>query len=316
MSSPIYIDDYTRNPANVLTVGTFDGVHLGHQVLIGNVVKRARKLGVPAVVVTFDPHPRSIIHPGSGGIRLLTTLQERSAIMREYGVDQMVVIPFTRDFSMISSAEFIAQYLHRRIGMHTFVIGYDHQFGRNREGTIQTVETLGRELGFSVHVQQAHEVGHITVSSTVIRTLLEQKGDVSEAASMLGRPYEWSGTVVKGDQRGRTIGFPTANLRSERSDKVIPAPGVYCVEAMLPGTGRLSGMMNIGKRPTFNRGEALVPEVHLFDFNETIYGSTMRVRFIGRVRGEIRFSSSHKLIEQLQKDRLYCEQLRSSRTNT
>lgn len=316
MSLPIFIDDYTRNTTNVLTVGTFDGVHLGHQVLIGNVVKRARELGVPAVVVTFDPHPRSIIHPGSAGIRLLTTLQERSHIMKQYGVDDMVVIPFTRDFSMLSSAEFISQYLHQRIGMHTFVIGYDHQFGRNREGTIQTVERLGRELDFSVYVQQAHEVGDITVSSTVIRTLLEQQGDVSAAAAMLGRPYEWSGMVVKGDQRGRTIGFPTANLYSERSDKVMPAPGVYCIEAMLPGSGRLNGMMNIGKRPTFNRGETLVPEVHLFNFNDTIYGSTMKVRFLNRVRGEIKFSGSQALVEQLQKDRLCCEQIQSSRSQT
>ncbi|MDG5766628.1 bifunctional riboflavin kinase/FAD synthetase [Balneolales bacterium ANBcel1] len=305
MSQPVYIDTYERQPSNVVTVGTFDGVHLGHQALIRNVVGRARERKAPAVVVTFDPHPRDIIHPSTDGVRLLTTLPERSEIMRRYGIDKMVVIPFTRDFSMLSSEQFVRDYVYKRVGVDTFVIGYDHHFGRDREGSIQTLKKLGAELGFSVHVQSAQEVKHTTVSSTVIRRLLEDQGDVDTAAEMLGRRYEMSGTIVRGDRRGRTIGFPTANLQWDDPRKVLPANGVYCVEAELDGQW-LSGMMNIGKRPTFDGTPGIVPEVHLFDFDRTVYGSKMRVRFIRRIRGEKKFSGPEALVQQLKNDREMC----------
>ncbi len=307
MSEPVFIQDYEKNPSNVLTVGTFDGVHLGHQALIHNVVKRAREKGAPAVVVTFDPHPRDIIHPTSDGIRLLTTLNERAAIMEDYGIDRMVVIPFTRDFSMLTSEQFIRDYVHRRIGVDTFVIGYDHHFGRDRRGSIQTLKKLSGDLGFSVYVEEAHEVKHTTVSSTVIRRLLEEDGDVAGAAEMLGRNYEINGTIVKGDQRGRTIGFPTANLNPDNKHKVLPALGVYCVEVKLDGQ-TFRGMMNIGIRPTFEGTTGVVPEVHIFDFDRTIYGSKMSVRFLQRIRGERKFSGPEGLIEQLIKDREMCRQ--------
>lgn len=307
MSKPVFLQDYQKNQANVLTVGTFDGVHLGHQALVRNVVARARKKSAPAVVVTFDPHPREVIGPASDGIRLLTTLTERASIMREYGIDQMVVIPFTRDFSILTSEEFIREYVYNRVGVDEFVIGYDHHFGRDRQGSIHTLQKLSKELGFSVHVEKAHEVGHITVSSTVIRKLLEVEGDVSAAAGMLGRRYEVSGTIVKGDQRGRTIGFPTANLEPESGNKILPAKGVYCVEVMLEGQA-YNGMMNIGNRPTFKGGNKVVPEVHLFDFSRTVYGSHMKIRFNRRIRGEKKFNSVEELVEQLMKDRDECMQ--------
>ncbi len=305
MSKPVYIQEYRKNPSNVLTVGTFDGVHLGHQALIRNVVSRARRKNAPAAVITFDPHPREVINPSSDGIRLLTTLSERASIMQDYGINEMIVIPFTRDFSILSSEMFIREYVYERIGVDEFVIGYDHHFGRDREGSIRTLEMLSSELGFSVHVVKAHEVRHVTVSSTVIRNLLEQEGDVGTAAEMLGRYYELGGTIVKGDQRGRTIGFPTANLEPESSRKVLPANGVYCVEATLEGQS-YRGMMNIGYRPTFTGEQRIVPEVHLFDFNRTIYGSRMRVRFISRIRGEHKFSSVEALVQQLVRDREHC----------
>ncbi len=305
MSEPVFLQEYRKNAANVVTVGTFDGVHLGHQALIQNVVARARKQNAPAVAVTFDPHPRDIITPLSGGIRLLTTLSERAAIMRDYGIDETVVIPFTRDFSMLSSEQFIREYIHDKIGVETFVIGYDHHFGRDRMGSINTLQQLSKELGFSVYVEQGHEVAHTTVSSTIIRRLLEEEGKVSAAAEMLGRPYEMSGTIVKGDQRGRSIGFSTANLKPDSDRKVLPALGVYCVNTELEGK-RYPGMMNIGVRPTFDGGTNVVPEVHLFNFNRTIYGSRLKVRFLRRLRGEKKFDGPESLVRQLILDRDRC----------
>ncbi len=305
MSKPIYISEYRRNPKNVLTVGTFDGVHLGHQALIQNVVRRAGQKEAPAVVVTFDPHPREVINPSTDGMRLLTTLNERAAIMQDYGISDMVVIPFTRDFSILSSEAFIREYIYDRIGVDEIVIGYDHHFGRDRQGSIRTLNNLSEELGFAVEVEKAHEVRHITVSSTVIRNLLEQEGDVTTAAEMLGRYYELGGTIVKGDQRGRTIGFPTANLEPENRRKVLPAVGVYCVEVSLESQV-FRGMMNIGYRPTFTGERKIVPEVHLFDFNRMVYGSRMRVRFLKRIRGEQKFDSVDALVQQLIKDREEC----------
>lgn len=308
MSKPVFINQYQRNPANVLTVGTFDGVHLGHQALIRNVVNRAKLKEAPAVVITFDPHPREVINPSSDGIRLLTTLSERASIMQEYGIDEMIVIPFTRDFSILSSEQFIREYVHDRIGVNEFVIGYDHHFGKDRQGSINTLRKLSSQLGFTVHVEKAHEVRHITVSSSVIRKLLEADGDVSAAAEMLGRHYEVNGTIVKGDQRGRTIGFPTANLEPDSSRKVMPANGVYYVEVTLENQ-RLQGMMNIGYRPTFSGEQRLVPEVHLFNFNSMVYGSRMRIHFIRRIRGEYKFESVEALVEQLVRDREQCRKL-------
>lgn len=310
MSNPVFIDQYQKNPANVLTVGTFDGVHLGHQALIRNVVNRAKQKKAPAVVITFDPHPREVINPTSDGIRLLTTLSERASIMQDYGIDEMIVIPFTRDFSILSSEQFIREYVHDRIGVNEFVIGYDHHFGKDRQGSINTLKKLSGELGFSVHVEKAHEVRHVTVSSSVIRKLLEVEGDVSAAAEMLGRHYEVSGTIVKGDQRGRTIGFPTANLEPDSNRKVMPANGVYYVEVTLEKQ-RYQGMMNIGYRPTFSGEQRLVPEVHLFDFNSMVYGSRMQIHFIRRIRGEHKFESVEALVEQLVRDREECRRFAS-----
>ena len=307
MSKPVFIHDYRRNPANVLTVGTFDGVHLGHMTLIRKVVSRARKKSAPAVVVTFDPHPREVLNPSPDGVRLLTTLTERASILQSHGIDEMIVIPFTRDFSMLSSEEFIKEYIHKRIGVDEFVIGYDHHFGRDRMGSINTVRKLSVELGFFVHVEQAHEVGHVTVSSTAIRRILEKEGDVASATDLLGRPYEVSGTVVMGDQRGRTIGFPTANLEPDNPNKVMPANGVYCVEVTLDGE-TYRGMMNIGFRPTFDGEQQMVPEVHLFDLNRMVYGCRMRVRFVRRIRPEKKFGCVESLVEQLVRDRDLCRQ--------
>ncbi|MDZ7771203.1 MAG: bifunctional riboflavin kinase/FAD synthetase [Balneolaceae bacterium] len=301
MTELVYLDDVERDPDTVLTVGTFDGVHAGHRVLIDTVVEKTKKHGARSVIVTFDPHPREIINPGDAGIKLLTSLTDRREILEELGVDCMVVIPFDRDFSLLSSEEFIEDVIHRKIGVSEFVIGYDHHFGRDREGTIETVEKLGKKLDFETYVISKQEVGERTVSSTAIRRALSEVGNVRQAAKFLQRPYRLNGMVVHGDKRGKEIGFPTANLLPEDQRKIVPHDGVYAVRVRVEGDW-YGGMMNIGVRPTFE-GQQRVLEVHLFDFEEEIYGKSIQVRFIERIRDEMKFERVEELVARLESDR-------------
>lgn len=294
------IKEIRRDENTVVTVGTFDGVHRGHRVLIDLLCERSRKLKARSVVVTFDPHPREIIHPNDDGIRLLTTLSERYELLREIGVEGMIIIPFDRDFSLLSSEEFLRSYIWKRIGVREFIIGYDHQFGKDREGTIGTVQRVGRDLGFSVRVVSRQDVGSKAVSSTRIRKALREEGNVSLAKTLLGRPYRLHGRVVHGDKRGRSIGFPTANIEAESDRKLIPANGVYAVRVEVLNR-TVGGMMNIGTRPTFS-GQEKRMEVHLFDFSKDIYGEKVQVHFWDRIRSEQPFSDADALKVQLGKD--------------
>ena len=208
MAEIVFLKNVKRDPKTVLTVGTFDGVHAGHKVLVNRVLNVAMREGGRSVIVTFDPHPRDIINPGKAGIKLLSSLDERSELLADLGVDEMVVIPFDRDFSLLTSEEFVRDIIWDKIGISDFVIGYDHQFGRNREGTIETVQELGRELGFKTHVVSKQEVGDKTVSSTAIRRAIHEEGDLQLAASLLDKHYILNGTVVHGDKRGKQIGYP------------------------------------------------------------------------------------------------------------
>ena len=275
MGKLIELKHITRESNTVVTVGTFDGVHHGHRKLMETVVKKAKKRNARSVVVTFDPHPREIINPGKDGIKLLTTLKERCEILEDLGIDILLVIPFDRDFSLLSSEEFIRDIIHKKIGVSEFVIGYDHHFGRDREGTIDTIEKLGKELGFDSYVVSKQEMGDVTISSTVIRKTLAEEGNVRQAAEYLGRKYLLNGIVMHGDERGRTIGYPTANLKPERENKVIPKNGVYAVKVRVENEW-YGGMMNIGVRPTFD-DPARTIEVNIFDFVEEIYGDTIQV---------------------------------------
>lgn len=301
MAELIELKEITREPNSVVTVGTFDGVHQGHRSLVEAVVKKAETRDARSVVVTFDPHPREIINPGKGGIKLLTTLKERSEILADMGIDVLLVIPFDRDFSLKTSEEFVREIIHDKIGVSEFVIGYDHHFGRDREGTIETIENLGRELGFDAYVVSKQEMEHVTISSTVIRKTLAEEGDVKTAAEFLGRKYLLNGIVMHGDERGKTIGYPTANLKPEHENKVIPKNGVYAVKVRV-GTEWYGGMMNIGVRPTFDDPERTL-EVHIFDFNKDIYGETIQVRFIDRIRDEQKFNGVEELKAQLDADK-------------
>ncbi|MCC5933063.1 MAG: bifunctional riboflavin kinase/FAD synthetase [Candidatus Cyclonatronum sp.] len=308
MTSLTYLNDATHHPQTAITVGTFDGVHLGHRTLIEKLVTKAREINGRSVLVTFNPHPREVLHGGHNTVGLLTTLEERAEILQQLGVDAMVVIPFDRDFSLLSSQDFIQKILFSKIGIAEFIIGYDHQFGKNREGTIQTVKELSGTLGYNVHLIQAHEVAHHTVSSTLIRKALVEKGDVRLARTMLGRPYPLSGMVVHGDKKGRILGFPTANLKIEETRKVIPQKGVYAVEVLLDDQV-YKGMLNIGVRPTVTSSAELRIEVNIFGFTSDIYGRQLRVRFYDKIREEKKFEGLDALRAQLHQDKADCIQL-------
>jgi riboflavin kinase / FMN adenylyltransferase len=305
MATIQYLSDAIYDPGSVVTVGTFDGVHVGHKTIIRRVVSRAAESKGRSVIVTFDPHPREVINAGKNPVKLLTTPAERAEILKVLEVDIMVIIPFDRDFSLLSSDQFIRDILYNKIGISHLVVGYDHQFGKNREGTIETARQAGSELGFTVEVIEAHEVGEITVSSTSVRSALENDGDVELAKQFLGRPYTLTGIVEYGDKRGRTLGFPTANLKPDHDRKIIPKNGVYAVHVNLAGI-KYNGMMNIGIRPTFSGDEKRVLEVNIFDFSEDIYGKSIRIEFIRRIRDERKFSSAGELVKQLKTDKIDC----------
>lgn len=307
MAKLVYLKDVERKKNTVLTVGTFDGVHAGHKILIQNVLKKAEARNARSVIVTFDPHPREIINPGKSGIKLLSTLKERCELLADLGVDEMVVIPFDRDFSLLTSEEFVRKIVWEKIGVEEFVLGYDHQFGRNREGTVDTVNRLGSELGFSSHVVSRQEIQHKTVSSTAIRSVIQDEGDMKMAAKFLERFYILNGTVVHGDKRGKKIGFPTANIQPDNPRKVIPKYGVYAVWVRVDGE-YYQGMMNIGIRPTFE-GDKETLEVHILNFDKDIYGQYLQVQFVGRIRSERSFSGVEELKKQLKNDQNEAEKL-------
>ncbi len=285
---------------SVLTVGTFDGVHLGHQEVVRYVVARARERGAPALVVTFDPHPRTVVRGES--VPLLTTVEERAALLDERGIAHTLVLPFTPEFAALPAADFVRQVLVDKLRVGEVVIGYDHGFGRRREGNADLLRRLGPELGFAVDVIPAHLVARHAVSSSQIRALL-QTGDVAQAAALLGRPYRLSGTVVEGDRRGRLIGFPTANIEPP-PEKLVPLAGVYAVRVQVEGQA-WPAMMNIGTRPTFNGVEQRV-EAHLLGFSGDLYGKPLSVEFIARLRDEQRFSGIDALRKQLEDDAARC----------
>ncbi len=284
---------------SVVTPGTFDGVHLGHQAIIRYLVDRAADVGGVPTVVTFDPHPREVLLGHT--IPLLTTLDERADALEALGVERFVVLPFSRDLSLLSPEAYVSDVLLARVGMREIVIGYDHRFGRKARGDRALLERLGPELGFTVDVIPEQIDGDVTVSSTEVRRLLAA-GDAGRAAELLGRPYRLSGTVVRGDQRGRTIGYPTANVRPGDPRKLIPGAGVYAVRAHLADGPALGGMMNVGRRPTFETDGATTVEVHLFDWAGDLYGRPLAVDVLSRLRDERRFDGVEALVAQLDRD--------------
>lgn len=312
MPTQIYwtLEEVPYQARSINTVGTFDGLHRGHQAILREVRREAAAYGAIATVVTFSPHPQLVLrNPQRPPVKILTTDAEKLELLRAERIDRVVVMPFSLEFSRTSSEVFVRELLCRRIGMSGAVLGHDHGFGRDREGDFATIQRLGTELNFTVRELPPCEVDGIILSSTRIRQLL-MKGDVVTAARFLGRPYELSAHVVRGDGRGQSLGFPTANLSPESADKLVPTHGVYAVRVHHRHHKWL-GMMNIGLRPTF-REQRETLEVHLFDFAGELYGETLSVEFVKRLRAEKRFESAAALAAQLASDRAVARKLLAS----
>lgn len=292
---------FQRPPRPVLTTGTFDGVHLGHRAILRRLQLTARKENGASVLFTFHPHPRLVLNPDDQGLRLLNTPAEKQQLLEEAGLDHLLVVPFSRDFSRMHAGEYVRHILVERIGVHALVIGYDHRFGRNREGDIGLLRHLSATYRYQVEEIPAHEIDHVTVSSTKIREALAA-GQVDHANALLGYPYPLSGIVVKGDQLGRTLGWPTANIGAVDPYKLVPADGVYAISATTVA-GRFKGMMSIGTRPTVAENGPRTVEAHLFDFQHDLYGTPITVRFHQRLREERRFDSLDAMKAQIALDR-------------
>jgi riboflavin kinase/FMN adenylyltransferase len=295
------IREKLRHPA--VTIGNFDGVHLGHREIFRRVCELARAQDGVSVVITFAPHPLQVISPGTG-LKLITTPKEKRSLIEGSGIDYLLEIPFDFAFASIAASDFVEQILVGAIGMESLVIGYDYAFGRGREGNVQLLRQLGERFGYQVELLQPISGRGIVYSSTAVRTLVGE-GDVKGVVSVLGRHYSMTGTVVHGHQRGRGLGFPTANLATEK--ELLPAAGVYAVKARLGGS-LYDGACNIGTNPTFGNGQ-LSLEVFLFDFDAELYGSELTLIFIERLRGERRFPTREALKEAIAADVARCKEI-------
>lgn len=290
-----------------VTVGTFDGIHLGHQHIFRFLKDKAQKHGSECTVVTFDPHPKKVVgNPEGKPIRILTDLNEKLEFLQDFGIAQIIIIPFTQEFARLSYREFVENVLVRKLKVAEMVVGYDHHFGRNREGGFEKLVELGNELDFTVHRVPPFKYRGEVISSTAIRRFLEA-GQVEKVASFMGRYYKIQGTVIRGDGRGKSLGFPTANIRAGNPDKIIPARGVYAVDVRLEEKN-YKGMMNIGSRPTFDF-DSLTLEVHIFNFDGLIYDQPIEVYFKKFIRNEQKFLSTRSLRSRLEEDKRICENL-------
>jgi riboflavin kinase/FMN adenylyltransferase len=283
----------------VVTIGTFDGVHLGHQQIIAQLKEEAARIGGETVIITFDPHPRKIVTSVPGDVKLLTTLEEKITLLAAAGIDHLVVVPFDHAFSNQTAEQYIRDFLYENFRPHTVIIGYDHRFGKGREGDYHLMEAYGKELGFEVREIPEQVLHKVVISSTRIRNALKEN-DIATANSFLGYPYFFEGTVVEGNKLGRTIGYPTANLHISSEDKLVPGDGVYAVKT--GKHGEHTGMMNIGYRPTVD-GRKKVIEVNIFDFNREIYGQQLQVHLHHYLRGEVKFEGLEALKAQLLRDK-------------
>ena len=287
-----------QNP--VVTIGTFDGVHLGHQKILQTLKEEAESVHGESVLLTFYPHPRMVLFPESHGMKLLQTQAEKIEKLEKNGLQNLVVYPFSFEFSRLTALEFVRDILVNKLHVRKIVIGYDHQFGKNREGSIAYLKDIAETYEFEVIEIPAQDIDEVNVSSTKIREALLQ-GDVQRANMFLGEPYQLSGTVIRGRALGRTIGFPTANIEVNTDIKLIPGIGVYAVEVLVDGQV-YRGMLNIGIRPTVVSTDVVNLEVHILDFHQDIYDKNITVRFIERVRDEQKFESVEALKEQLKND--------------
>jgi len=306
----------------VITIGTFDGVHTGHQQVIEQLKNEARKINGQSVIITFDPHPRKVINSAST-IKLINTTEEKIELLAKKGIDQLVIVPFTEEFSKLTAEQYVSEFLVKKFHPHTIIIGYDHRFGHGRLGDYHLLEELSQTFNYKLLEIPVQVLNAISVSSTRIREAIAH-ADIETANQLLGYSFFFEGLVIEGNKLGKNIGYPTANLKIENEEKIIPADGVYVVEVEIrePGYGMRDtgygmrdtgyegktlvkshqGMMNIGVRPTVD-GSKKVIEVNIFEFSENIYGKTLRVYCKKHIRAEQKFSGLDALKEQLAKDK-------------
>ena len=289
-----------RNP--VVTMGSFDGLHLGHQRVIRCLLDTADELGGESVVITFEPHPREVLYPMEKKPGILTTLEEKIALLEQYGVEHLVVLNFTAELGRLEYADFVREILVEALKIKGLVVGYDHRFGKDRAGSFSRLQQLAARYHFHLKEQPVFEANDVNVSSTKIRNALAI-GDVRQVNAFLGYHYTFSGRVVDGEKLGRSIGFPTANLHLPNDRKLLPAAGVYVVYGTVDHE-RYAGVLNIGIRPTVSSHGTLSLEVHLFDFDRDIYGQDVTVQLLDRLRGEQKFNDIRELTRQLEKDKV------------
>ena len=294
------ISNYDKRHSTVITIGTFDGVHIGHRKILERLINSAKTSGLKATVLTFFPHPRMVLQ-NDAEIKLLNTVEEKKAIMEEIGLDYLIIHPFTKGFSRLTATDFVRDILVNELKAKKIIIGYDHRFGRNRNANIQDLMAFGNTLDFEVEEIPAQEIDEVSVSSTKIRKALED-GDIPTANRYLGYPYMLTGSVKKGKGLGRTLSFPTANLHIEEYYKLIPKNGVYVIQSNLNGQA-VQGMMNIGVNPTVDGSKRSI-EIHFFNLEEDLYGRTVRIEILHRLRDEKRFDSVDALRQQLEKDKI------------
>jgi len=298
----------------VITIGTFDGVHMGHRQIINKLKTEAIAVGGETVIITFHPHPKKVVSSAILGIRLINTLDERIELLKQLGVDHLVVVPFTDAFANQTAEEYIRNFLIEKFHPHTIIIGYDHRFGRERTGDYRLLEKKATEYNFRLKEIPKHILENISISSTKIREAILHN-DIGTADKLLGYDYFFSGVVVHGDKLGRKLGYPTANLKILDEEKIIPGNGIYAVYAELPDINdyphsplatphsRLKGMMSIGFRPTVD-GKKRVVEVNIFDFDEEIYDQTLKVFVKKYLREEVKFDSLEALVKQIDRDKI------------
>ena len=286
-----------KNP--IVTVGTFDGVHFGHQKIIQRLQKIAKKNNGESVLLTFDPHPRKILL-NDQGLKLIHTINEKINILENLGLDHLVIYPFTLEFSKFSAKRYIDELLIQKLGTYTLVIGYDHHFGNDREGNIDLLKKYEKSNPFYLEEIKAHEIEEIKISSTKVRSAIE-KGNIHLVNDYCGHFYEFSGEVVRGNGIGKTIGTPTANIKLNSNEKIIPLDGVYAVICQIKDAN-YKGIMNIGFKPTVDEGQKRTVEIHLFDYEKDIYGQELRTKVIERIRDEVKFNSLKELKSQILKD--------------
>ena len=299
------IQDYDEDKRSVVTIGTFDGIHLGHQKILSRLIKSSKNKDLNSVVLTFFPHPRIILNKYNE-VKMIDTLDEKIIHLNEIGIDSLVIHPFDKNFSLLSANQFIKDFLVDKLKIKHIIIGYDHRFGKGREASVTDLKNYADNYDFTVEEIKAQEIEKITVSSTKIRNSINQ-GDIKNTEKYLGRYFNLTGKIVKGDGLGKKINYPTANIFIEESYKIIPKDGVYLVETIIKDK-LFKGMMNIGHRPTIGTNVKSI-EVHLFNFNQDIYGHVISIKMISKIRDEKKFSSIQALKEQLVKDENYCLKL-------